>query len=138
MAKQKNLSPLELKYLKSYVDNPTVSLQELSVEMGFDIEVLSKYIEALGGTVDQKKPETTNTDLTPAQIMVRESFATKSGAIMMTEGTAGMIEAVQGDRSMNNSDSLKPKSTNKKYESSIFRGNKPINPKANPYDQRRI
>ena len=135
--KQKNLSPLELGHLKKYIDNQWCSLQELAVEMGSTVESLQSYIEALGG-LNLPTPPPPSDELTPTQQRVRESFAIRSGAVIMTEGSSTLIEKSQGNKSFDNQSPIyvQPKPS-AKQESAIFRGNKPLGAKGNPYDERR-
>ena len=137
MAKQKNLSPLELKHLLKYIDIQTCTMAELAVEMGHEIDVLEKYIESLGGLKNVPVP-IDNQELTPSQIRIRESFAARSGAVMMTEGASTQIEEAQGNKSFEKPHSFKPEAKSKKSDTHVFRGNKPVNPRANPDDERRI
>ncbi len=139
MAKQKNLSPLELGHLVKYRDNENrQSIAELSVEMGYPVDVLESYLEKLGGIKVREEP--VRGELTADQQMVRQNFIKHKGAIIMTEGAAGLIETVQGDASFSTQGASIPKGTGKsnKSESAIFRGNTPIGGKGNPYDERRV
>ena len=140
MAKQKNLSPLELKYLVDYIKDPNrPTLQEISVEMGHDIPVIEKYIESLGGIPDVVKEIPNNqVNLTQEQIAVRQAFASDhKGAVSMTEGASGMIESATGAKSLTNPPQYKDHKS-PKSEKAIFRGNKPLNARGNPNDGRRF
>ena len=131
MTKQKNLSPLEMGHLKKYIDNQWCTLQELSVEMGTQPEVLESYIQSLGG-LNLPEPPPAPDELTPSQQRVREAFATRAGAVIMTEGAAGNIEELEKAARFG------WKAPNPKQESAIFRGNKPLGAKGNPYTEPRI
>ena len=132
MSKEKNLSPLELKHIKQYMENPNrPSIQELAVETGHDVPVLKKYIEVLGGLKQEEEIPSNRTELTPEQKTVREAFAAGKGAISMTEGASTLIEEFSGNKSAGKP--AQPKGgRSEKSERSIFRGNKPVNGKGDP------